>query len=72
MSNEEVYRDLRKFNGAMGVFHLFQAIIMLILSNDFSLPIKYTYPAFNTTTQSIYSVTESLIDVRIGPMVALF
>lgn len=72
MENKDVYKDLRRFNGAMGVFHLFQAIIMLILSNDFSLPINYSYPAFNTTTQTIYSVTDTLIDVRIGPMVALF
>lgn len=70
--NKDVYYELKKFNAAMGFFHLFQAILMLILSNDFSLPITYTHPFYNIATKHISPVSDTLIDVRIGPLVALF
>jgi len=56
----------------MGFVHLIQAILILILSNAFTLPITYSYPFFNTTTNTIGPVSHTLIDVRIGPLVALF
>jgi sulfite exporter TauE/SafE len=67
-----ILTKLRNFNGAMGFVHLIQAILMLILSNAFTLPITYSYPFFNTTTNTIGPVSHTLIDVRIGPLVALF
>ena len=70
--NEDVYRSLKRFNFAMGFFHLIQGIIMLILSNDFTLPIKYTTPVFDTATQTINPVSQTWFDIRIGPLVALF
>ncbi len=66
------FRKLRTFNGAMGCLHLFQAGLMLYLSNAFTLPITYSYPFFNTTTKTIGPVSHTLLDVRIGPLVALF
>lgn len=66
------FKKLRLFNGVMGFFHLFQALLMLILSNDYSLPITYSYPEFIEATQSIEPVTETILEVPIGPLVALF
>ncbi|HMA83780.1 MAG TPA: heliorhodopsin HeR [Candidatus Thermoplasmatota archaeon] len=69
---ERCFKRLRLFNGIMGFFHLFQAFLMILLSNDSSLPITYSFPEFNTVTQSIAPVSETIIEVPIGPLVALF
>ena len=45
---------------------------MLILSNEFTLPITYSHPVFDAVTQTIAPVSETIIDLRIGPIVALF
>ncbi len=66
---QKKFRNLRIFNGAMGVLHLSQSILMFVLSSDFSLPVLNSYltgaPGSETTT-------EVLFNLRIGPMVALF
>jgi hypothetical protein len=69
---EECFSRLRKFNAIMGLFHLIQGGLMLLLSNNFTLPLTYTSPEFNATTQTIIPVAVTFIDVRIGPLVALF
>lgn len=69
---EQCFHRLRLFNAVMGVFHLIQAFLMLIISNDYTLPMTYTTPEFNATTQTITPVAVSFIDIRIGPLVALF
>jgi hypothetical protein len=66
------FKKLRIFNGVMGCLHVMQGLLMLFLSNAFTLPMTYSYPFFNTTTQTIGPVSTTLIDVRIGPLVALF
>ncbi len=73
MRDEEgVFKKLRIFNAVMGFFHLFQGILMIILSNDFTLPITYTNPQYDTITNSITPLQTTFFDVRIGPLVALF
>ena len=69
---EECFSRLRRFNAIMGLFHLIQGGLMLFFSNNFTLPLTYTNPEFNATTQTIIPVAVSFIDVRIGPLVALF
>ena len=66
------FTRLRRFNLIMGVFHAMQGVLMVLLSNDFTLAFTYTSPEFNSTTQTITPVAISLIDVRIGPLVAVF
>ena len=63
---------LRRFNLIMGFFHFLQAILMLALSSDFSLPVTTSFLSFNETTQTLYSDTRTFFDLRIGPAVALF
>lgn len=72
MSEEITFSGLRKFNAAMGVLHLIQGLLMLILSNSFTLPITYMHPQYNALTKTIQPVSNTLIDARIGPLVALF
>jgi hypothetical protein len=69
---DKCFKRLRIFNGVMGVLHLLQGSLMLLLSNDFTLPLQYTTPVYNEITQSISPVSETFFDLRIGPLVALF
>jgi len=66
------FKKLRIFNAVMGVFHCIQGILMLVLSNEFTLPLTYTHPEYNAITQTITPVSETFFDIRIGPLVALF
>jgi ABC-type Fe3+ transport system permease subunit len=56
----------------MGVLHCLQGFLMLYLSNSFTLPLTLSYPKFDTVTLQIYPFTETLVDIPIGPLVALF
>ncbi len=56
----------------MGIFHLFQAILMLLLSNNFTLPINTNFLQFNEFSKSLVPVTENIANIRIGPLVASF
>jgi hypothetical protein len=69
---EKCFKRLRNFNAVMGALHLIQASLMLLLSNDFTLPLTYSTPVFNEVTQTISPVSETFLELRIGPLVALF
>jgi hypothetical protein len=69
---DKCFIRLRKFNAVMGIFHFIQGVLMLILSNDFTLPLTYSHPVFDAITETISPVSETFYDLRIGPMVALF
>ncbi len=60
---------LRTFNLVVGLIHLAQAIAMLWLSNDFSLPVTRT---FLTGPPGTDPSQESWFSVALGPAVALF
>jgi len=70
--NEVKYAKLKRFNLIMGVLHLIQGALMLILSNDFTLPVTRSYLEFDAATQTLNPATVTLIDLRIGPLVASF
>ena len=65
-------KNLKTFNLAMGVVHLLQGILMLVLSNSFTLPVTRGYLQFNPLTKTLDPVTVTLFDLRIGPLVASF
>ncbi len=60
---------LRTFNLVVGLIHLVQAIAMLWLSNDFSLPVTRNYMAGPPGTDPTF---EPWFSVALGPAVALF
>jgi hypothetical protein len=63
---------LRRFNLIMGVFHLAQAIIVFSLSNTFSLPVTSSFQVFDPVVGQLVALHETLVDLRIGPMVGAF
>lgn len=66
------FASLRKFNFVMGFFHLAQAVAMLVLSSDFTLPINASFLRFNVFSQKLVPNTETLIEIRLGPLIATF
>ena len=72
MQAEPRFRKLRKYNLLMGFFHLVQAALIFALSNDYTIPIRTSFLHYITETSSLESVTENVIDLRIGPLVAVF
>ncbi len=63
-------QSLRKLNIIAGVFHLILAVVVLLLSNDFSLPVTASYLA--GPPGSIFTDPVTLFSVRTGYAVALF
>lgn len=49
-----------------------QGVLMLLLSNDFSLPVSASFLKFDTAVSKIVPAPETLFNLRIGPMVAAF
>lgn len=72
MDDEEKFTRLRKFNGFMGVLHLIQAVLMLYLSTDKTESITVTYLEFDEVSRTLVSATDTIFDVRLAPLVALF
>ncbi len=71
-SGDSRFRKLRIFNAVMGVIHMIQGILMLLLSNAFTLPLTYIHPEYNAVTNTISPVSETFFNIQIGPLVALF
>ena len=69
---DKCFKRLKIFNAIMCVLHFIQGSLMLLLSNEFTLPLTYTTPVFNEITQTISPVSETFFELRIGPLVALF
>jgi len=72
MERRSQFSRLRWYNAVMGVLHLAQSAVIFIMSNDFTLPINTSFLSFNTETQSLQPVTETVINLPLGPLVALF
>jgi len=66
------YKNLRLFNGIMGLLHLIQAVIMLAVSNSFTLPIYTNFLKPNPPSRIALPFWEKIYDLRIGPVVASF
>ncbi|MCX6809624.1 MAG: heliorhodopsin HeR [Candidatus Berkelbacteria bacterium] len=69
---EEKLRKLRRFNLIMAGLHFVQGIAMLLLSNNFSLPVNASFLRFNVQTMSLVPNPETLFSLKIGPLVASF
>jgi len=60
------------FNAVMGVFHFVQFILMLVLSNEKALPITASYLKYDPAVQGLVLNTSTVLNIRLGPLVALF
>ena len=72
VASPDTTRGLRRFNVAMGLLHLAQGVLMVVLSSSFSLPIVANFLNFDAATQRLVPKPETLVDIRIGPAVAAF
>lgn len=66
------YKRLRTFNAVMGVFHFIQFALIMILSNDITTPITISYLKFDPSVDALVLTTDKVVDIRLGPLVALF
>ncbi|MBN1915592.1 heliorhodopsin HeR [Candidatus Dojkabacteria bacterium] len=65
-------KNLRTFNLFMGGFHLLQGILMVILTNDFKLPVNTSYLKLDEATFTLIPSVEQLTQVKLGYLVAGF
>lgn len=71
MDSEKRFKNLRLYNGIMGLFHLVQGVAVVALSNDFKLPIFGTFLGGQPSSTPQLIPTE-LFTVRLGYWVAAF
>jgi hypothetical protein len=72
MGHEAHYGKLRIYNAVMGCLHLGQAAFIIFLSNDFTLPITTAFLSYNEETGKLLPLTETLVNLPLGVMVAMF
>jgi len=72
MEQDKQIKKFRVYNMVMGLLHLVQAIIILILSNNFKLPVNTNFLQFNEATRTLDTTSSHLFDIRFGYGVALF
>jgi len=63
---------IRRFNFIMGFIHFIQAVLMLMLSSNFSLPITSSFQVFDVSIGKLVPLHETIINISIGPIVAVF
>ncbi len=69
---ETKFANLRKFNAGMGVLHLIQGALIIALSSAYSLPVRTTFLRFDSHTNSLVSVVDTIANLPLAPMIALF
>jgi hypothetical protein len=69
---DQIYGRLRFFNLAMGTLHLLQGGAMLLLSNDSTLPLRTTFLDSDPQREEVLTLTNTVFDLRLGPLVAVF
>ena len=72
MPKTPTFRRLRIFNAVMAVLHLVQAAVIFAISNNFSLPITTSFLNYIEATGMLEPVRDTLVTLRIGPLVAVF
>lgn len=66
------YRRLRRWNLAIGLIHLIQAILLIILSNDLRLPVFGSFLNGDPVSQTGPTEPELLLRVPVGHAIAVF
>jgi hypothetical protein len=68
-----VFHRLRIFNASMGGLHLLQGLAILALSSDTSFPLRTTFlDSSGPPGTAVSTVTRTVFDLRLGPLVAAF
>jgi hypothetical protein len=69
---ERRYGRLRRFNVAVGLVHLLQGIAILVLSNEFALPVLATFLEDDPVQQGAPGQPELIFELPVGILVAIF
>jgi hypothetical protein len=72
VATDGVYTRLRRFNGFMGLLHLVQGLLMIVLSNNTRYPIYTNFLKFNSGTMSLGPDPQLFHELLFGPAVAAF
>jgi len=72
MDVEVRFKRLRLYNWIMGFFHFAQAAAIFFLSSNYSLPVTTSFLSFDTSTKTLKPVTETLTNLPLGPLIAIF
>ena len=72
MTEKRTFQGLRRFNAVMGVLHLVQGVLMILLSNDTTYPIYTNFLEFNVEAGALLPKAELFYELRFGPAVAVF
>lgn len=70
--DQRILARLRPWNMAMGGLHLIQGSIMWVFSNEFSVPVTTAYVQLNASTLRLEPVLQTVTELVIGPLTALF
>jgi hypothetical protein len=69
---DKSFQRLRLFNGVMAVLHTVQGAAMLLLSNDFALPVTTSFLELDEATERLVTADNTLFDLRLGAVVGSF
>lgn len=69
---EATFVRLRRLNIFMAVAHLVQGVLMVVISSDYSLPVTTAFLRFDPLAGRLVQDLDTLVQLRIGPMVAAF
>ena len=72
MSYDPQYEKLRMWNIFMGFLHLAQGLLIILLTNNFTLPITTSFLTFNQAMGKLWPETKVLVNVPFGILVAVF
>jgi len=71
-ASEERLGGLRRFNAIMGVLHLVQGILMIVISNDTTYPIYTNFLRFDRDASALVPDPKLAYELPFGPAVAVF
>lgn len=72
MSKTITPAKLKRLNIIAGFLHLFQGVLVIVLSKSFALPITGNYLSFSQATQSLEPTSTTLFDIELPWLIALF
>jgi hypothetical protein len=72
MDYEPQFKRLRFYNLFMGFLHLAQAVVIIALSNSFSLPVTTSFLTFDPGLGKLWPATNTLAELPLGIMIAVF
>ncbi|MGA1821985.1 MAG: heliorhodopsin HeR [Thermoplasmatota archaeon] len=70
--NERTFGRLRIFNIVMGILHFLQGLLMVILSNDYTIRITRGFLDYDPVAEKLFSETTQVLEIRLGILIASF